>query len=112
MFQQLLIKILARQVIQERRQFLLPSRLTAEERLAAFLINLYERYSERGFEESAFQLPMLRPDIASYLGLAVETVSRTLARFREQRLIEIKGKHIRLLDIPCIRSIAQHCPTL
>ena len=108
-FQQLVIQILTRQVCQERRQSLLASRLTADERVAAFLVNISERFSTRGFTEDTFRLSMLRPDIASYLGLAVETVSRTLTRFKEKKLIENRGKAIRLLDIPCMRSIAQHC---
>lgn len=108
-FQEQVIQALTSQVAQERRQSMLAGRRSSEERLAAFLINLSERYAERGFEGHAFRLAMLRPDIASYLGLAMETVSRTLGQFRDQGLLEISGKHLRILDYPCMRSIAQHC---
>ena len=77
--------------------------------MAVFLFNLSERFAERNIGGDEFFLPMLRSDIASYLGLSMETVSRTLSRFREQNLLSIKGKRVRLLDIPCIRSMAQHC---
>jgi CRP/FNR family transcriptional regulator, anaerobic regulatory protein len=108
-FQQQKIEILTRQINWERRQSLLAARQTAEERMAVFLFNLSERFAERNIGGDEFFLPMLRSDIASYLGLSMETVSRTLSRFREQNLLSIKGKRVRLLDIPCIRSMAQHC---
>ncbi len=109
-FQEQVIRVLTSQIAQERRQSLLAGRQTAEERLAAFLVNLSDRYTERGLAGETFQLAMLRPDIASYLGLSMETVSRTLTRFKEQKLLKINGKNIQLLDMPCLRSIAQHCP--
>ncbi|MFI4920682.1 MAG: cyclic nucleotide-binding domain-containing protein, partial [Gammaproteobacteria bacterium] len=62
---------------------------TAEERLAAFLTGLSRRYAERGFSATEFNLTMSRRDMANYLRLAPETVSRVFARFEKDRLITV-----------------------
>ncbi len=80
---------------------------SADERMAAFLIDLAERYAARGFSGSKFQLSMSRGDIANYLRLAAETVSRVLSRFRSQGLIAIEGRELELLDAPALRGIGQ-----
>ncbi|MFT0622932.1 fumarate/nitrate reduction transcriptional regulator Fnr [Ectopseudomonas guguanensis] len=74
-------------------------RESAEERLVAFLLNLSVRYSRRGLSASNFALPMSRRDIANYLGLTTETVSRLFTRFRELNLIAGHGHEVQLLDI-------------
>ncbi|MBF0370787.1 MAG: helix-turn-helix domain-containing protein [Magnetococcales bacterium] len=104
------IRVLTHQINEERRQSLLAARRTAEERLAAFLLNISDRYQKRGLPGDIFRLTMLRPDIANFLGLAMETVSRILQRFREQELLSINGKQVQLLDIPCLQAIARTCP--
>ena len=70
-------------------QMLLLGRRTAAEKIAAFLLNLQTRYSRIGASSITVPLPMNRQDIADYLGLTIETVSRTLTRFRSEGLIEI-----------------------
>jgi len=80
---------------------------SADERLAAFLVNLGERYAARGFPETHFRLCMSRSDIANYLSLAAETVSRTLTRFRAQSLIEIRGHVLHLCDTPRLRELGR-----
>lgn len=80
---------------------------TADERMAAFLLDLGDRYEARGFSGTQFRLSMARGDIANYLRLAAETVSRVLGRFRNQRLIEIEGRAVTLRDRDRLRSVAQ-----
>jgi CRP/FNR family transcriptional regulator, anaerobic regulatory protein len=80
---------------------------SADERMAAFLIDLGERYAVRGFSGTQFQLSMSRGDIANYLRLAAETVSRVLSRFRSQGLITIEGRELVLRDPPGLRKIGQ-----
>lgn len=70
---------------------------STDARLAAFLVDLGERYAARGFSGSRFRLSMSRADIANYLRLAAETTSRVLGRFREQGLVEIEGREVHLL---------------
>jgi CRP/FNR family transcriptional regulator len=77
---------------------LLAGNHTAEDRLAAFLVGLSRRYASRGFRADRFQLTMSRADIANYLRLAAETVSRILRRFQDERLIRVRRREIELLD--------------
>ena len=80
---------------------------SADERMAAFLIDLSERYAVRGFSSSRFRLSMSRADIANYLRLASETVSRVLGRFRSTGLVEIEGRELFLCDPPRLRDIGK-----
>ena len=80
---------------------------SADERMAAFLVNLGDRYLARGLSGTEFRLSMARADIANYLRLAAETVSRVLGRFREQKLIAIDGRKVELLDATRLRELAR-----
>jgi CRP/FNR family transcriptional regulator len=80
---------------------------SAAERMAAFLVDLGDRYAARGLSGTRFRLSMARADIANYLRLAAETVSRVLGRFREQKLIAIEGRSVELLDLPRLRALAR-----
>lgn len=80
---------------------------SADARMAAFLVDLAERYAFRGFSGTRFQLSMSRADIANYLRLAAETVSRVLSRFRSQGLIAIEGRELLLRDPDGLRAIGQ-----
>ncbi|MNT42277.1 Anaerobic regulatory protein [compost metagenome] len=79
--------------------------MRAEERLAAFLINLSERLSARGYSASEFVMRMSREEIGSYLGLKLETVSRLFSRFAEAGLIQIRQRHVKLVDIDGIKQL-------
>lgn len=79
----------------------------ADVRVAAFLVDLGERYTARGASGTEFRLSMSRGDIANYLRLAAETVSRVLARFRTQRLIALDGRDLRLLDPVRLRELGR-----
>ena len=59
--------------------------------MAAFLVGLSRRLAARGFSANRFQLTMARTDIANYLRLAPETVSRVLRRFQEEGLLRVDG---------------------
>lgn len=80
---------------------------SADERVAAFLLDLGQRYAVRGLSPTHFHLSMSRGDIANYLRLAAETVSRVLSRFRRQQLIRIEGRELRLLDPQGLHAIGQ-----
>lgn len=81
---------------------------SADERLATFLLGLGERYAARGFSPHVFRLSMPRADIANYLHLAAETVSRVLRRFQDQGLIGVDGREIRLLDKDALKKLARN----
>jgi CRP/FNR family transcriptional regulator, anaerobic regulatory protein len=71
---------------------------TADERIWGFLIDMSQRHAKRGLQTSRFRLPMSRIDIANYVGLAVETVSRIITRLQNNGLIAIEGKEVVLLQ--------------
>jgi len=77
--------------------------LTADQRIARFLMSLSERFSRRGYSKTEFNLSMARRDIASHLRLATETVSRVLARFQESGLISVNRKNIVIHDIEALQ---------
>jgi CRP/FNR family transcriptional regulator, anaerobic regulatory protein len=81
-----------------QEQMLLLGRRTAEEKVAAFLVGWRERLALIGDISETIALPMSRQDIADYLGLTIETVSRTLTRFERERMLIIVSGGVRLLD--------------
>jgi CRP/FNR family transcriptional regulator len=80
----------------------------AEERVAAFLLDLSDRLQNRGFSPINFRLSLTRQEIGNYLGLALETVSRTLRLFQDQGLIDVQHKHVRITDLAGLRQICAH----
>jgi CRP/FNR family transcriptional regulator len=101
-----LIKILSRELLHDRSLLTLLGKKSAEERLAGLLVSLSARSRQRGFSACDFHLSMSRNDIANYLGLAVETVSRLFTRFQEDRLLEVERKHIRVVDLDGLHAVA------
>ena len=85
------------------------SRRQASERIALFLHGLFERYRRIGQQGNEFQLPMSRDEIARYLGLALETVSRSFSRLHEEGVIEVRGRRIRVLDAAALRAAGSGC---
>ena len=75
-----------------------------EERLAMFLIGLSQRYGARGLSDLRFQLSMSRHDIANYLGMAPETISRQFKRMQDQGLILINNREITIVNLPKLRA--------
>ena len=86
---------------------LLAGDFTAEERLAAFLVDLADRYAARGFSPTRYRLSMSRGDIANYLRLASETVSRVLRRFQDGGLIAVDGREVELQRPAELRHVAR-----
>ncbi|RZI96866.1 MAG: fumarate/nitrate reduction transcriptional regulator Fnr [Variovorax sp.] len=98
-------QIMSREIVRDQGVMLLLGSMRAEERLAAFLMNLVERLHARGFSRSELVLRMTREEIGSYLGLKLETVSRTLSRFAEEGIVEIDRRHLRITDAAALRRI-------
>jgi len=98
-------KIMSREIVREHGVMLLLGSMRAEERVAAFLLNLVQRLHARGFSQSELMLRMTREEIGSYLGLKLETVSRTFSKFVEDGIVEVKQRHIRILDTEALQRI-------
>jgi CRP/FNR family transcriptional regulator len=79
---------------------------TADERMAAFIVSLSRRYSARGYSSTRLHLPMPRGDIANYLGLAPETVSRVLRRFQQEALISVDRREMEIIHPDRLNSLA------
>ncbi len=98
-------KIMSREIVREHGVMLLLGSMRAEERLAAFLLNLVQRLHARGFSQSELVLRMTREEIGSYLGLKLETVSRTFSKFVDDGIIEVKQRYVRIIDTVALRRI-------
>lgn len=97
-------KVMSREIVREHGVMMLLGSMRAEERLAAFLLNLSQRFAARGYSRSDFQLRMTREEIGSYLGLKLETVSRAFSKFQEEGLLEVQQKHVQILDVEGLRA--------
>ena len=104
-------RILSGEIVREHSVMLLLGSMRAEERLAAFLLNLVQRLHARGFSKSELVLRMTREEIGSYLGLKLETVSRTFSKFVHEGLVEVRQRHVRILDTNGLRHIVNSPPS-
>jgi len=98
-------KVMSREIVREHGVMLLLGSMHAEERLAAFLLNLSQRFEARGYSRSEFVLRMTRAEIGSFLGLKLETVSRVLSRFAHEGLIDVNQKHVHIISTDGLRAI-------
>ncbi len=81
--------------------------LHAEERVAAFLLNLVHRLEVRGFSSSSVLLRMSRDEIGSFLGLKFETVSRTLSKFQADGLLFVRQRQIQITDPEGLKQVLE-----
>jgi CRP/FNR family transcriptional regulator, anaerobic regulatory protein len=91
-------RIMSREIVRTHGVMLLLGSMYAEERLAAFLVNLTHRLQARGFSSSTVVLRMSREEIGSFLGLKLETVSRTFSKFQANGLLFVRHRQIRVTD--------------
>ena len=96
---------MSREIVRDHGVMLLLGSMRAEERLAAFLLNLVQRLHSRGFSQSELVLRMTREEIGSYLGMKLETVSRTFSKFVEEGIIEVKQRHVQIKDTEALRRL-------
>jgi CRP/FNR family transcriptional regulator len=102
-----LLRIMSKEMHHDQVLLMLLGKRAADERLAALLLNLSQRYGQRGYSSSEFNLSVSRHDIANYLGLAVETVSRLFSRMQEDGMLAVRSRHVRLTDIDKLRALAR-----
>ena len=89
---------MSREIVNDHGVMLHLGSMHAEERVAAFLLNLTERLRARGFSASSVVLRMSREEIGSYLGLKLETVSRTFSKFQASGLLFVRQRQIQITD--------------
>lgn len=98
-------KIMSREIVRDHSVMLLLGSMRAEERLAAFLLNLVQRLHARGFSQSELVLRMTREEIGSYLGMKLETVSRTFSKFVEDGIVDVKQRYVHIKDTDALKQI-------
>jgi len=101
-----MLRIMSKEMHHDQLLLMLLGKRSADERLAAFLISLSQRFGQRGYSSSEYNLSMARNDIGNYLGLAVETVSRLFSRLQDEGILAVRGRHVRILDLPRLRKLA------
>ncbi len=105
--QRLFLQMMSKELVRDNAVLVMLGSLNADERVAAFLLNLLERMRARGFSASELQLPMSRQDIASFLGLKNETVSRAFASLHERGLVRLNRRSVAVLQPDALAQLAQ-----
>jgi CRP/FNR family transcriptional regulator len=101
--QRQLHKLMSREIVQDHALMLLLGSLSADERLAAFLLNLMQRLDARGFSATSLLLRMTRLEIGTYLGLKLETVSRGFSKLQQDGVLRVRQRQIEVLDAAALR---------
>lgn len=109
--QRQLLRVMGQSADRDQDHVGLLSRRQASERVAMFLQGLAHRFHRLGHSAVDFHLPMTRDEIARYLGLALETVSRGFSRLHEDGVIEVRGRRVQVLDAQALHSAANGCET-
>lgn len=98
-------QLMSQEIAEDQQLITMLGKNSAEQRVAALLLNISLRNSRRKLSATAFRLSMSRADIGNYLGLTIETVSRVFSRFQKSGAISADGKEISLLDPVALREI-------
>jgi len=102
----MILDLMSKDILNYQKLILSYSQKNAEEKLASFIYSLYLRYAQRGHTSLNIKLSMSRSDIANYLGLTIETVSRILTRMQETEILSVKGKYISIKNISALTRLA------
>jgi len=97
--------VLSRELVREQSMICMLGTLSAEGRVVRFLVSLSDRFAQMGYSSKIFNLRMTRHEIGSYLGLTLETVSRTLSALNEIGLIAVNQRTIELKDVDALRTL-------
>ncbi len=99
-------RLMSQEITREQSVMLLLGNMRAEQRFAAFLVNLSSRYVARGYSSRCFQLRMSREEIGNYLGLTIESISRLLSKFKKRGWLTVSNREIELLDPVTLKALA------
>lgn len=99
-------RIMSQEITREQSVIVLLGNMRAEQRIAAFLVNLSSRYFARGYSANRFLLRMTREDIGNYLGLTIESVSRLITKLRKDGLLKVNNRELEVVDLPALKRLA------
>ncbi|HYP32429.1 MAG TPA: fumarate/nitrate reduction transcriptional regulator Fnr [Burkholderiaceae bacterium] len=105
--QRQLNRVMSREIVREHGVMMMLAGMRAEERVTAFLSNLAQRLEMRGFSPSALILRMTRQEIGTYLGLKLETVSRCFTRLRDEGILDVHQRNVRILDAAALQRLVK-----
>jgi len=97
--------LLSAEIVRESGLMMLLGTMTAEQRLASFLLDLAARFRTRGYSGTEFNLKMSREEIGCFLGIKLETVSRMFSRFQREGLVKPSGKRVRIVDAAALAQV-------
>jgi CRP/FNR family transcriptional regulator len=97
-----LVKLMSRTISRDHEMFFTLGKMTARERLVAFLADISRRMAAGGYSSTEFRLCMSRTDIAKYLCLALETVSRLFTQLQSEGVLEVDRRNLRIKDLSCL----------
>ena len=100
-------QLMSREITDDQTLITLISKNSAEARIASLLLSISARQERRDLSGVTFSLPMSRADIGNFLGLTIETVSRTLTRLRKRDALIIEGKELSLTNLHLLKEIAE-----
>ncbi len=100
------LNMISENILRDHNQMLVLASKDADGRMASFLVDMFKRTGKQGNHSDAIKLTMTRHDIANYLGLAIETVSRTLRRFQDSGILEVTQRKVKVFDFNCLLTIA------
>ena len=106
-FRHNLNNLVSQDIVRGHAGMLILGSMHAEQRLAAFLLDLSERYKGKGYSSSEFVLRLTREEIGSLLGLKLETVSRVFSRFQRNGIVQVEGRLLKLLDLVTLNRILE-----
>jgi CRP/FNR family transcriptional regulator, anaerobic regulatory protein len=101
-------KVMSREIVHDHDHLFLLGSMKSDARVATFLLNLLSRLHARGQAPNELLLRMTREDIGSYLGLTIETISRTLSKLAKSGVIAVDQRHIRVLQPEALHYVAEH----
>lgn len=104
-----MFRLMSRELTHENELLLTIGKKNAEERLATFLITLSSRFQRLGYSSKHIKLSMSRQEIANYLGLTIETVSRIMSRFQREELIQLNRKQVNIGNLEILKQISTGC---
>lgn len=99
-------RVLSREIVRDHGVMMLLGTMRAEQRLATFVLNLSQRFAQRGFSSREFILRMTREEIGNFLGLKLETVSRTFSKLQDDGVVAVEQKRLRIEDLVRLRDLA------
>jgi CRP/FNR family transcriptional regulator, anaerobic regulatory protein len=101
------LQLMSREITHEQQIVTLLSKSSAEARIASLLLSISSRNSRRNLSASTFLLPMSRTDIGNFLGLTIETVSRTFSRLQKNNILDVDKKEIVIKDIMALQQLVK-----